>query len=338
MDKWVRRLFLAAVALAALAASPALAAPGPDAEFFRGKTVTYIVCAAAGGGYDTYGRLLTRHMSKYMPGTRFIIRNVPGAGHIIGANTIYAARPDGLTIGTFVNGLIYTQLLEQDGVRFDLSKMSWVGQMAEEGRTLTVSNSSGLETVADLLAAREPVLLSTSGIGASNHIESRIMIYALDLNARLIPNMQQDETELAMMRREIAGVLGSASSLAQFVNQGRGKYLLSIAGARSAVPGVPQIADFVRREDARPLLAMVETMSQVGRPTAGPPGIPEGRLAVLRRAFDAAVRDPELLAEASRILIPVQPSPGEEVEANVKRLLDQPPEIVALMRRAEADK
>jgi tripartite-type tricarboxylate transporter receptor subunit TctC len=271
-----------------------------------------------------------------MPGTRFIIRNVPGAGHIVGANTIYAARPDGLTIGTFVNGLVYAQLLKQDGIRFDLAKMTWVGQMAEEGRTLTVSKLSGINTVDDLLNAKQPILLATSGIGASNHIESRIMIYAMNLDAKLVPNMQEDEAELSMLRREIHGVLGSASSLGQFVRNGNGKFLLSIAGAASDIPGVPKIESYVKREDARVLLAMVETMAQLGRPTAGPPGIPPERLQVLRRAFDAAVKDPDLLADARRIQIPIKPARGEDVEVKVKRLLAQPPEAVALLHKAGA--
>jgi tripartite-type tricarboxylate transporter receptor subunit TctC len=163
-----------AVLVAAICSLPfaTRAAEQPGAAFFKGKTVTYIVSAAAGGGYDTYARVLTRYLTKYMPGTRFIIRNVPGAGHIVGANTIYAARPDGLTIGTFVNGLVYAQLLKQDGIRFDLAKMTWVGQMAEEGRTLTVSKLSGINTVDDLLNAKQPILLATPA-SAPRTISSR---------------------------------------------------------------------------------------------------------------------------------------------------------------------
>lgn len=336
----MQRFFLAAVlgALAFLAVSSGVKAQEADADFFRGKTITYIVSAAAGGGFDAYGRLLTRYMEKYLPGTRFIIRYIPGAGHIVGANTIYVARPDGLTLGTFVTGLIYTQLMEQDGIRFDLREMSWIGSMSEEGRSLTVSNSSGLNSVEDLFDTDEPLLLATSGIGASNHIESRIMIYALDLNVRLIPNMQAAETEMSMIRGEVDGVLGSASSLDQFVRAGHGKYVLSVAGTRSVLPGVPQASEFVRREDARPLLALIEIMAVIGRLTAGPPGIPEGRLAVLRRAYDAAAHDPQLLADAELLRLPIDPTTGAEVAERVRTLLNQPPEIVALLKRAEADR
>jgi len=99
-------------------------------QFFGGKTLTYIVSAEPGGGYDTYGRLIARHMEKYLPVRRIVVRNVTGAGNIIGANTIYVSRPDGLTIGTFNTGLIYGQLLDLQGIRFDLTQMSWIGKMA----------------------------------------------------------------------------------------------------------------------------------------------------------------------------------------------------------------
>ena len=98
------------------------------AEFFKGKTVTYIVATAPGGGYDTYGRLVAEYMQRNLPGSTFIVKNMPGAGHIIGTNAIYASKPDGLTIGTFNTGLIYNQIINETAVKFDLTKMSWIGK------------------------------------------------------------------------------------------------------------------------------------------------------------------------------------------------------------------
>src|SRR5687768_1407346 len=106
------------------------------AEFFKGKTVNYIVATAPGGGYDVAGRLVAEYMQKYLPGSTFVVKNLPGAGHIVGTNTIYASKPDGLTIGTFNTGLIYNQLINADGVKFDLSKMSWIGKVSSEPRVL----------------------------------------------------------------------------------------------------------------------------------------------------------------------------------------------------------
>jgi tripartite-type tricarboxylate transporter receptor subunit TctC len=268
-----------------------------------------------------------------MPETRFIVRNVPGAGHIVGANTIFAARPDGLTIGTFVTGLIYAQLLEQEGIRFDLAEMSWVGRMSEEGRSLVLSNDSGIESAEELLEVQRPIVISTSGVGASNHIETRMLAYALGLDVTLIPNMQNPEAQMSMLRGEVDGVLGSESSFDDFVAQGSGRFVMAIAGERSAIAGVPQAREFIIRDDARPLFALIETMAILGRVQAGPPEIPPARLAVLRDAFNQATRDPELLAEAQRLKLPIAPGTGEEVAETVLMLLDQTPETIALLRR-----
>src|SRR5262245_44081874 len=162
-DVMLRRTQTAVLAGMAMFAVPiAASAQNADAEFFRSKTINYIVATGPGGGYDTYGRLLTRFMAKYMPGTTFVVRNIPGAGNIIGVNTIYRARPDGLTFGIFNTGLIYSQMLKMPGVQFDLSKMSWIGKMADEGRTLVLSTKSGLDSIDDLINAKQPVFLASS--------------------------------------------------------------------------------------------------------------------------------------------------------------------------------
>ena len=116
------------IATAALAAATLPSSAQQGADFYKGKTVTYIVATAPGGGYDTYGRLVAEYMQKYLPGSTFVVRNMPGAGHVIGANAIYASRPDGLTIGTFNTGHIYNQLIGLEGVKFDLNKMFWIGK------------------------------------------------------------------------------------------------------------------------------------------------------------------------------------------------------------------
>src|SRR5579864_5034167 len=117
----------------------ALSAPAQaDSDLFKGKTITYIVATGAGGGYDAYGRLIARYLQKYLTGSRVIVRNVPGAGHIVGANTLYASRPDGLTIGSFNTGLIYDQLIQREGVLFDLAKFGWIGKAANDTRALLI--------------------------------------------------------------------------------------------------------------------------------------------------------------------------------------------------------
>src|SRR5215217_2626177 len=107
---------LGSVAIASLGFS-SVAIAQSEADFFKGKTVNYIIATAPGGGYDYYGRLVAEYMQKHLPGSTFVVRNMPGAGHVVGANYIYAAKPDGLTIGSFNTGLIYNQLIGLEGVK-----------------------------------------------------------------------------------------------------------------------------------------------------------------------------------------------------------------------------
>ena len=102
------------------------------ADFFRGKSVSYIVPTAAGGGYDLYGRLVSEFMQKHLPGSTFVVKNMPGAAHVLGTNTLYASRADGLTIGTFNMGLLHAQIVGSAALKFDLRRMSWIGKAAED--------------------------------------------------------------------------------------------------------------------------------------------------------------------------------------------------------------
>src|SRR5262245_56942315 len=163
--------------IAAATTLPAQSQSGAD--FFKGKTVTYIVATAAGGGYDLYGRLVAEYMQRYLPGSTFVVRNLPGAGHLVGTNTIYASKPDGLTIGTFNTGLIYNQLVGLPGMRFDLTKMSWIGKATTDPRVMAISQHSQIKTYADLLASKDPVNMAVSGVGSANYVETTMLASAL---------------------------------------------------------------------------------------------------------------------------------------------------------------
>lgn len=301
--------------------------------FFRGKTITYIVATSPGGGYDTYGRLVARYMSKYLPETKIIVRNLPGAGHVIGADTIYAAKPDGLTIGTFNTGLIYMQLLHAPGVRFDLTKMSWIGKAASDPRVLVMSKKSGITNVRQLLEpSQPPTILFAAGMGSAGYLDTRLAAVAIHLNVRLIPGYGGSEGTMSMLRGETYGTIGSQSSYAQFVNQGEGAYLLQFGGpAGGAIPHAMPLAD---TPDARKLLALIGAESEVSRLTAGPPGIPADRLALLRRAYLSALDDPGLRAQLHKMHAPVDPSGGRHVQEVIDQALQLPPSTLSLLRQA----
>lgn len=322
---------LLAVLIALAPAAPAAAA---DSNLFNGKTVTYIVAVGPGGGYDTYGRLVARYMQKHLPGSRFIVRNVPGAGHIVGANTLYASRPDGLTIGTFNTGLIYDQLIQREGVLFDLKKFSWIGKAATDTRALLIANNSGFRTFEDLRNAKSPVKFASSGVGAADYVETRIIADALHINAQIIPGFTGNAGEMSMLRQEVAAKVSTVDSMEDFVKGGHGYWALSLTGNAAALPGVPRAMSYAKDERMRRLLTLVETLSEIGRLTAGPPGMPKNVLDAERRAYDEAVKDPEFLADAKRLQLPISPATGELVEAKITQALAQPPETIAFLKSA----
>ena len=301
--------------------------------FFRGKTITYIVATSPGGGYDTYGRLVARYMAKYLPGTKIIVRNLPGAGHVIGADTIYAARPDGLTIGTFNTGLIYMQLLQAPGVRFDLTRMSWIGKAASDPRVLVVSRKSGVANVRELIdPSKPPTVLFAAGMGSAGYLDTRLAAVAIHLNVRLIPGYGGSEGTMSMLRGETSGTIGSESSYAGFVSQGEGSYLLQFGGPRGGP--IPHAMPFATTPDARKLLALIGAESEVSRLTAGPPGIPANRLELLRRVYLEALADPGLQAQARKMDAPVDPSGGRQVQDVIDQALQLPPSSLRLLRQA----
>ena len=323
--------WLTAAAIVACGLSATAAAAQTGADFYKGKTITYIVATAPGGGYDLYGRLSAEYMQKYLPGSTFVVKNVPGAGHLIGANTIYASKADGLTIGTFNTGLIYNQLIQREGVHFDLTKMSWIGKAATDPRVITIGAQSPIKSYQDLLAVKEPVNFSTGGIGASAYVETVMLYNALKLPIKIQTGYYGSDDPLAIRRGEIQGTLASRSSWELFVANGHGRFIAQIGGNNK---DVPQLKDMITDENAKALIALIQSQGDIQRFTAGPPGIPQDRLNALRAAYRKAMEDPELQAKAAKLERPIEPAYGDDVLNMIKVALKQTPETVALLKQA----
>jgi len=313
----------------AVFAAPAAAQTGSD--FYKGKTVTYIVATAAGGGYDAYGRLVAEFMQKHLPGSTFVVRNMPGAGHIIGANAIYNAKPDGLTLGTFNTGLLYNQLIGLKGVKFDLTKMTWIGKAASDPRVFVIHAGSPIKSFKDLRESKAEVTFATSGIGSASYVETKILADALNLPIKIIAGYSGTEDMMAMRRNEITGIIGSRSSFEDFVKNGYGRFIAQIGGKEK---DVPQLSSLVTDPDGKALVALIHSQGEIGRLTAAPPGIPAERVQALRDAYRKALDDKELQTRAEKLGRPVEPAVGVQVEKMVKEALNQSPKTVALLKTA----
>lgn len=316
-------------ALAALSVSAAHAESGAD--FYRGKTVTYIISAGAGGGYDAYGRLVAEFMQRNLPGSTFVVRNMPGAGHLIGANALYASKPDGLTIGSFSTGLIYNQISRNSKVSFDLAKMSWIGKAASEPRVILIASQVPVNTYQEFMAQKTPLNFAASGLGSASYLEMTMLVNTMRMPIRILTGYSGSADQLAMRRGEIAGTIGSRSSVQQFVNNGYGRLIAQIGGTEK---DVPQLSSFVTDKKALALISLIQSQGDIARLTAGPPGIPSDRLNALIETYKRAMNDKDLQARADKFGYPVDPAYGEEVLKIVKEALDQPEETRALLVEA----
>ena len=332
---------LATAAFGALCAAAVLttalpAAAETAAEFFKGKTLTYIVATSPGGGYDTYARLIAQHMEKSLPVGRIVVKNIPGAGHIIGTNQLFAAKPDGLTIGTFNTGLIYAQLLKREGIQFDLTKLTYLGKAAADPRVLVVSVKSTIKTFDDLLNAEEEVNFAASGPGSASYNETKMLINVLGLKVKLIPGYKGQEGEMAMMRGEVVGQLGSRSSLMPFVKNGYGRIILQIGGQKEG--GVPLASEVIEGEQGRAVAALIASQAELARLTAAPPGVPADRAQFLIDAYRTALTSAEFNAQAGKLEIPIDPLYGGDVAGRVSAALEQSPETVKLVLAVLSEK
>ena len=325
----MRTSLVAGVVIAGMAISPAAAQNG--AEFYKGKTVTYIVTTAPGGGFDAYGRLVAEYMQKYLPGSTFVVKNVPGAGHLVGTNTLYASKADGLTIGTFATGLLYNQIVKRDGVQFDLEKMSWIGKAASDPRVLMLGNNVSIKTVKELQDNKETLNFASNGIGSAGYVETVMLTRALKLPAKILTGYSGSDDQLAIRRGEVHASISSRSSAEAFVKNGFGHFIFQIGGNNT---DVPQLMGIVTDPAARALVALVQSQGEISRLTAGPPGIPQDRLDALRAAYRSSMEDPEMQAKAAKLERPLEPAYGEDVRQMVKAALTQSPETIALLKEA----
>src|SRR3712207_3896420 len=151
----------------------------------------------------------------------------------IGANAIYASRPDGLTIGTFNTGLIYNQLIGLEGVKFDLTKMSWIGKAASDPRVVVIAQQSPIKTFEDLRTHKTPVTMATAGVGSASYVETVMLTNALKLPAKVVTGYNGNEDQLAIRRGEVQGLIASRSTYEQFVGNGYGRFIAQIGGSET---------------------------------------------------------------------------------------------------------
>ncbi len=325
--------FLISVGLFFLPPGAGWAGVNPDLDFYKNRVVTIIVPTKAGGGYDAYARLAARFLKKYLPGSVVIVKNVPGAGHIIGANEVYLSKPDGLTFGMGnFKGLLFTQIAGLPGLKFDLAKFSWLGNAASEPQVMIVDKQTPFKTFQDLKESPRPVKMGASGVGSSSYNYSLMTGKVAGINFKMIPGFSGSEADMAMLRGEIDGQVGAYDNLRPMIDGEGSRVVLVISKKKTTqFPNAAMISDYATPSN-KGLINLMLAMAELGRPIAAPPKIPAGRLKVLRDAVASTFRDPELLTYAQRMKLPINFTPAEETKAMFIDALHQSPDVVKLVK------
>ena len=328
-----------AVLLIALVVSEQLAHSAES--FYEGKTIRIIVGTSPGGGYDTYTRLIARHFSKYIPGKpSIIVDNMPGAGGLVSANHLFkVAKPDGLTIGHFVGGQFLQQLLGKPGVEFDAVKFEYIGVPAQDDFVFGVAKTTGITDMEHWRASKSGVKFGAIAAGDGTYDTPKVAEVALGLPIQVVSGYKGTAPiRLAFNSGEVGGLSNSWQSFRATWRQELETGELTILLQLSAKPHpdllkVPLAMNFAKTDEARKLMqAVAQAHGAAVRPYVLPPGTPKDRVEILRKSFMEAVIDPELLKEAAKANLEINPGSGKDLERNVKELLRLDPALVTRLK------
>jgi tripartite-type tricarboxylate transporter receptor subunit TctC len=332
------RAVRAAAAIGAALHIFGVALPAAAEEFFAGKRIQMVVGWEVGGGYDVYARLLARHIGRHIPGNPAIVpQNMPGAGSRLAANWLYNIAPkDGTAIATIGQGTPLDQAMNEPSVRYDSAKFNWIGNPIMDNLVTAVTQRSGVETLDDL-KRKGGLYCGDVGAGPTSTFPE-ILNQLLGTKNKIIPGFPGvNSVHLAMDRGEVDCIGGTTwSSMKATRGQKLRNRELGILLQWGTLKD-PEISDYMRRDIPlildiaqndldRQALSFIVASATIGRPFAAPPGLPEERVQLLRRAFDATMTDAEFLAEAARASMDIKPMTGEDLQQLATEVAQAPPE------------
>ena len=306
-----------------------LAAGGGAARaqsFFEGKTMRLVVGFAPGGGFDTYARVISRHMGRHIPGNpTIVVENMTGAGSLISANHLYrVAKPDGLSIGHFNGALFLGQALGQPGIEFDARKFELIGAPIKEDSVCALTRASGVTSVEKWMAFKTPVKLGGVAPGGTPDANARILKAALGLPIQLVSGYKGTaEIRLAASSGEVGGACWSWESMRSTWRSAldSGEVIAVLQTSARPFPdltGVPLALNLAKTDEARQLIKVgIQNAAAFARPLALPPGTPKDRVLTLRKAFQETLKDAAFLAEAEKAKLTLEPATAEELEKMV---------------------
>lgn len=340
----IRRFVLKAIA--AVAAFPTAAwaqAPQAVAEFYRDKQIRLIVSSDVGGGYDSYSRVLARHMGRHIPGNpAVVVQNMPGGGGLNAANYVYNVAPkDGTVIANIQRGVPFMAILGREGPRFDPTKFNWIGSLNNEVGVFVAWHTAKVKTFDDVL--KTELIVGGSGPNDTEASPS-VLNNTIGTKFKIISGYPSSSAiALAIERGEVEGFSTSYTALltrnSEWLRDKKANILVQNALKKHPDLGhIPLAIDYAKTEEDRQVLELMYARQVIGRPFLAPPGVPAERVAALRAAFEATVKDPEFIAEMDKQKLELTPVSGEEVQALIERVARTPKPIVDRLEQYSIDK
>ncbi len=322
----------------ALALGPA---PAAAQDTLAGKTVTISVGFGPGGGYDLYARVLARHLGRHLPGhPTVVVANMPGAASIRATNYIANVAPrDGSALGIVAQSIAEEQLLGLTGVSYDVTRLAFIGRIAANIEVTYVWHTAAVKTLADLRSTEATL----AGTGPSSSIYPRLLNAIAGMKWKVIAGYNTTSAaHLAMQRREVDGATSSLNTLKttqrDWLDNGLIRILVQLGPQRSTeLANVPAVVELAATPEDRDVLAFYANSGTVGRAVIAPPGLPTERVAMLRAAFDATMKDAEFRAEIEATRLALDPMAGAELQALVEASTRVSGAVLTRARAARAE-
>jgi tripartite-type tricarboxylate transporter receptor subunit TctC len=307
-------------------------------DFYKDKTLRFIVGQAAGGGYDTYTRLIARHIAKHIPGNpSTTVENMTGAGSLVAANYLYNnSKPDGLTIANWNSAFVLNQALGDTNVKFDAHKFGWIGAPSKGVPVFVIMGFAGMKSFNDILKSGKTVKVGGTAPG-SHSVDLPLMLNKmLGTKFNVVSGYQGTaQVRLAMQRREVDGDFTNWESVVatrrDMVDaKGDDQLLPLLIHARLGDPelkNAPLFTEVLGNEINVETYKAYMAQMEYQRPLTVAPGTPKERLEILRRAFKSTLEDPEFQAQAKKSKLDITYVSGAEAEKLAEAVLSMAPKV-----------
>lgn len=307
-------------------------------DLYKGKTVNYMVGSKPGGGYDSYARLVAPFLEKHLPGSTVVVLNRPGGSGVAALKSLEGQQANGETIVLFNTGVLLGRLAAPERIDVDVRALDFVGKAAAEARYIVVRPELGIASFAELRAASTETTFAIQSFWSASSMQLRLLIDAFDLPARAISGFGGSESEAALAKDEIDGLLTSESNLQRIIDAGWAVPLVRFGQAEDPrFAAVPDGMDDAVTEEQQLVVRRIEIMTELGRLTATAPNTSPDRLTALRDAYAAALRDPELLTQAASQQLPIAFLGGADVGRLVEEFMAPNERFEAMLKRVVAE-